>query len=103
MDVAQPCENSVFTRRRTAGTPAAESRERNCVRNRRYAIARRLRSTTIIIVGGNSMPRYIIERTVGPMSREALVVAGKKSNEILSRMPSVVWIKSYVSEIEGKI
>jgi hypothetical protein len=49
------------------------------------------------------MPRYIIERTVGHMSREALGVAGRKSNEVLSRMPGVVWIKSYVSELEGKI
>ena len=49
------------------------------------------------------MPRYIIERTIGQMSREALGVAGKKSNEVLSRMPDVVWIKSYVSELEGKI
>jgi uncharacterized protein DUF4242 len=49
------------------------------------------------------MPRYIIERTVGQLSREALGAAGRKSNEVLSRMPGVVWIKSYVSELEGKI
>ena len=49
------------------------------------------------------MPRYIIERTVGQMSREALGAAARKSNEVLSRMPGVVWIKSYVSEVEGKI
>ena len=49
------------------------------------------------------MPRYIIERTVGSMTREELSVAGKKSNEVLAHMPGVVWIKSYVSEMEGKI
>jgi uncharacterized protein DUF4242 len=49
------------------------------------------------------MPRYIIERTVGPMSREELDAAGKKSNQVLAQMPDVVWIKSYVSELEGKI
>ena len=49
------------------------------------------------------MPRYIIERTVGQMSREELNAAGRKSNEVLAHMPGVVWIKSYVSELEGKI
>jgi hypothetical protein len=49
------------------------------------------------------MPRYIIERTVGQMSREALDAAGRKSNQVLAQMPDVVWIKSYVSELEGKI
>ena len=37
------------------------------------------------------------------MTREELSVAGKKSNEVLAHMPGVVWIKSYVSEMEGKI
>lgn len=49
------------------------------------------------------MPRYIIERTVGKLTREDLAAAGKKSNQILAQMPHVVWIKSYVSEVEGKI
>ena len=49
------------------------------------------------------MPRYIIERTVGHMSREELDAAGRRSNEVLAQMPAVVWIKSYVSELEGKI
>jgi len=49
------------------------------------------------------MPRYIIERSVGTLTREALEAAGKKSNQVLSGMPGVVWIKSYVSEAEGKI
>jgi hypothetical protein len=49
------------------------------------------------------MPRYIIERTVGRLSREELDAAGKRSNEVLSTMPGVVWIRSYVSDVEGKI
>jgi len=49
------------------------------------------------------MPRYIIERTVGRLSREELDAAGKRSNEVLSTMLGVVWIRSYVSDVEGKI
>ena len=49
------------------------------------------------------MPRYIIERSVGQMSREELDAAGRRSNKVLAEMPDVVWIKSYVSEMEGKI
>ncbi len=49
------------------------------------------------------MPRYIIERNVGVLSREALAEAARKSNEVLSQMKDVIWIKSYVSETEGKI
>ncbi|MGH7491800.1 MAG: DUF4242 domain-containing protein [bacterium] len=49
------------------------------------------------------MPRYIIERSVPPLSRERLEEAARKSKEVLAGMPGVVWIKSYVSEAEGKI
>ncbi len=49
------------------------------------------------------MPRYIIERNVGDLSREELDAAGKKSVEVLAGMPEVVWIKSFISEAEGKI
>lgn len=50
------------------------------------------------------MPRYIIERTVGTLTQEELDAAGKKSVEVLDEMGGVVvWIKSYVSEAEGKI
>ena len=49
------------------------------------------------------MPRYIIERNVPGLTREALQQAGRKSNQVLAGMPEVVWIKSYVSEAEGKI
>ena len=49
------------------------------------------------------MPRYIIERTVGTLSKEQLEAAGKKSNEIIADMDGIVWIRSYVSDAEGKI
>jgi hypothetical protein len=49
------------------------------------------------------MPRYIIERLVPPMSRDDLAVVARKSNQVIAEMPGVVWIKSYVSEAEGKI
>jgi hypothetical protein len=49
------------------------------------------------------MPRYIIERNVGKLSPEELDAAGRKSNEVLAGMNGVVWIRSYVSDTEGKI
>jgi hypothetical protein len=49
------------------------------------------------------MPRYIIERSIAGLSRDALNAAGKKSNEVLASMTGVIWIKSYVSIAEGKI
>ncbi len=49
------------------------------------------------------MPRYIIERNVGRLTREQLDAAGRKSNEVLAGMSGVVWIRSYVSDAEGKI
>jgi hypothetical protein len=49
------------------------------------------------------MPRYIIERTVGRLSRAELDAAGRRSNEVIDGMPGVVWIRSYVSDTDGKI
>ena len=49
------------------------------------------------------MPRYIIERDVGQISLDELKEVGKKSNEVLDGMDGVVWIRSYISEAEGKI
>ena len=49
------------------------------------------------------MPRYIIERTVGTLSPDALRAAGYRSNAAIAGMRDVVWIKSYVSDAEGKI
>jgi hypothetical protein len=49
------------------------------------------------------MPRYIIERSVPALPPEALAAAGRRSNEILAEMPEMKWIRSYVSDAEGKI
>ncbi len=49
------------------------------------------------------MPRYIIERDVGQVSLEDLHATGRKSNAVLAEMEDVVWIRSYVSDAEGKI
>jgi len=49
------------------------------------------------------VPRYIIERDVGTLTREQIDAMGRKSNQVLDGMPGVVWIRSYVSEAEGKV
>jgi hypothetical protein len=49
------------------------------------------------------MPRYVIERTVGSLTADELRAAGLRSNAVLAEMPDVVWVKSYVSDAEGKI
>jgi hypothetical protein len=49
------------------------------------------------------MPRYIIERTVPAMTREELDAAGRLSVAVLDEMPGVTWIRSYVSDTDGKI
>jgi hypothetical protein len=49
------------------------------------------------------MPRYIIERNVGQLTKEQLDAAGRRSNQVLAEMDGVVWIRSYVSLAEGKI
>ena len=49
------------------------------------------------------MPRYIIQRSVPALSREELNVAARRSLEVLAEMPEVRWIRSYVSDVDGKI
>jgi hypothetical protein len=49
------------------------------------------------------MPRYIIERSIPGLTRDELTSAGRRSNGALAGMPDVRWIRSYVSEAEGKI
>lgn len=49
------------------------------------------------------MPRYIIERTVGQVSEEELEAAARTSKQVLEGMPDVLWIRSYVSNREGKL
>jgi hypothetical protein len=49
------------------------------------------------------MPRYVIERNVPGVTVASLDAVGRRSVEVLKQMPGVVWIRSYVSEAEGKI
>lgn len=49
------------------------------------------------------MPRYVIERTVGKLSRDQLEAAGRRSVEVLGGMPELTWVRSYVSDVDGKI
>jgi hypothetical protein len=49
------------------------------------------------------MPRYIIERAIPALSRDDLTLAAQRSIEVLKGMPDVRWIRSYVSDVEGKI
>jgi hypothetical protein len=49
------------------------------------------------------MPRYIVERNVGKISREVLEAAARKSKQVIAEIPGVVWIKSYISEADGKM
>ena len=49
------------------------------------------------------MPRYIIERDVGTLTREQWDAVGRKSNEVLATMDGIIWIRSYISHAEGKV
>jgi hypothetical protein len=49
------------------------------------------------------MPRYIIERSIPPLSDDELYQAGRRSVAVLADMPDVHWIRSYVSDVDGKI
>ena len=49
------------------------------------------------------MPRYIIEREMGVINLDEIAEVGRRSNEVLDGMDGVVWIRSYISEAEGKI
>jgi hypothetical protein len=49
------------------------------------------------------MPRYIIERTVGHITPDELRAAGLKSNAVIAEMTGVVWVRSYMSDAEGKM
>ena len=49
------------------------------------------------------MSRYLIERTVGPITKEELEAAARTSKQVLEGMSGVQWVRSYVSDREGKI
>ena len=48
------------------------------------------------------MPRYIIERILPQMSQEEMQQLARRSIQVADGIPGVVWIKSYISESEGK-
>ena len=48
------------------------------------------------------MPRFIIERTLPKMSQEEMQQLARRSIQVADGIPGVVWIKSYISESEGK-
>jgi len=52
------------------------------------------------------MPRFIIERNIpnlAEFTQEEKEASSRKSIEVAASMPGVVWIRSYVSDSEGKI
>ena len=49
------------------------------------------------------MPRFIIERSTPGLTRDDLNEAGRRSVAALAEMPEVRWIRSYVSDVDGKI
>ena len=49
------------------------------------------------------MPRYIIERNVPGFTVDQLEATARRSIEAATHIPNLKWIRSYVSEIEGKI
>jgi hypothetical protein len=48
------------------------------------------------------MPRYIIERTLPKMSPDDMQLLARRSIQVAQGLPGVVWVKSYISEAEGK-
>ena len=48
------------------------------------------------------MPHYIVERTIPKLSADELQALGKKVVAVSDSLPGVVWIKSHISESEGK-
>ena len=49
------------------------------------------------------MPRFLIERSVPGLTQEAVDAAARRSIAALATMSDVKWIRSYVSDAEGKI
>jgi uncharacterized protein DUF4242 len=49
------------------------------------------------------MPRYLIERVVGTLTKEQIDAGSRRAMEVMSEMPGLVWIRSYISDVDGKI
>jgi len=49
------------------------------------------------------MPRYLIEREVGEFEAKDIVANGKAFVKYAEDVEGIVWIRSYLSEAEGKV
>lgn len=49
------------------------------------------------------MPRYLLFRTVGEVTEEAIEAASLRSIAAVDHMPGVRWVRSYYAAEEGKI
>lgn len=49
------------------------------------------------------MPHFIVERTLDTIDPKLIDSIGRRSREALRQVEGVVWIRSYVSEAEGKM
>jgi hypothetical protein len=49
------------------------------------------------------MPRFLIERSIPGLSRDDLSEAGRRSAAVLATMPEIRWIRSYISDSDGKM
>jgi len=49
------------------------------------------------------MPRYLIEREVGEFDANDIVAQGKAFAQLADTMEGIAWIRSYLSETEGKV
>jgi hypothetical protein len=49
------------------------------------------------------MPRFLIERSIPGLSRDDLSAAARRSAAVLATMPDVRWIRSYISDVDGKM
>jgi hypothetical protein len=84
-------------------SPRLTPRRRLVTRRFPWPQPRLLRLPATLEQENERMPRYIIERSVPGLTREQLEAAGRRSVAALADMPGVRWIRSYVSEAEGKI
>ena len=92
-----------YTCRSGLWSPLPLERDRRMTR----AVSGMIRAAVIpsppTIAKGNAMPRYLIERTVGTLTPEQIEAGSRRSIEVIAETPGLVWIRSYVSDIDGKI
>ena len=49
------------------------------------------------------MPRYIVERNFDSLTESVIEETARKSIENGALVPGVVWVRSYISRVEGKV